>query len=512
MKIKFYVSILVLFFSYHTIIAQEQYLAKIGNTEISASEFNNRFEFTPKVKSDFDSTKVNFLYSIIAEKLWALEAQSLSMDSIPYVYNSVKNIERKLVKDKLYKIEVENKVRIKEREIEEDLAKVNEKRIVNFVFSFNKSEIEDLYARLYSGEIIDSVLIGRVEQKEQVSGIPVIYGQMDKDLEDEIFMLKLNQFSKPIPINDGWIIYSLKDILFNSPNDKNREANRKKVEETIFARKAKLFYNEFYSQYIKGNVINTDKPIFNKLSEEIFKRFEIKGETFYNKNIKKYQLDENQIKIIRNSFSKEQLSSSFIKFEISPISLDKYLLSLELNGFNTNDKNKQSVSHALNSNIKAYIFEELLFREGFSRGLQNSVEIKYELNNWRESFLASYFRHSFLDSVETNETQVKNYYNKIISENKNQVTKTYSEVKEKIKSGLYFNELENLYIDRTVDLAKKYGVSVNINLLNSIQVTDIEMMVYRQLGFGGEITAVPYLQSFYKWKYWLPKSLKQQLP
>ncbi len=202
----------------------------------------------------------------------------------------------------------------------------------------------------------------------------------------------------------------------------------------------------------------------------------------------------------------------FIKFEISPVSLEKYLLNLELNGFSSDKMSKHAIFTAIAKDVKAYIFEELLFREGYSRGLQNSKEIKNELIIWRESFLASYYRHSFLNSIEADDNEAKDVYDKIISENSDSTSKTFDDVKEKIKTGLYFKELENLYIDKTVALVEKYGVSVDTKLLNRIQVTDIEMMVYRSLGFGGEISAVPYLQSFYRWKNWLPRSLKKSLP
>ncbi|MBU0473294.1 MAG: hypothetical protein KKF62_03950, partial [Bacteroidetes bacterium] len=495
------------------VFAQEKFLAKVGNEEISAIEFKKRFEFTPKENNDHDSSKVNFLYSIIAEKLWALEAQSLSLDTIPYVYNSVKNIERKLVKDKLYKIEIESKVKISETEIAEDLPKTNEKRIVNFLFSKRKSEIDSLYNRLVAGELFNSILVNRVEQREQTNGISVIYGQMVKELESEIYSLKLSQFSKPVPINIGWVIYYLKNIEFNQPTDESQiTANRKKVEETIFDRKAKIFYNEFFAKYVKSVVVNTDKKLFSVLGDAIFNSFEDKYETLFNENTKKYQLDEYQIRMVKNNIHETWLASNFIKFEVSPISLEKYLTNLELNGLVTDKMSKWGIAQALSSDIKAYIFEEILFREGYSRGLQNLPEIQNELITWKDSFLASYYRYSLLDSVETDEMQAKDYYNKIISENPDSANRTYDEVKEKIKSGLYFKELENLYIDKTVSLAKKYGISVNTELLNSIKVTNIEMMVYRTLGFGGQITAVPYSQSFYKWKYWLPKSLKELLP
>jgi len=494
-------------------IAQERNIAKIGNINLSAEEFKQRFEFTPKVRSDFDSTKINFLYSLVAEKLWALEAESLSMDTIPYVYNSVKNIERKLVKDKLYKIEVENKVLITEKEIAANSFKIDQKRIMHFLYSKDQNEIERLYDDLIRSASFDSILVSRVEYSEQPKGVPVVFGQMDEDVENEIFSLKLNKFTKPIPVDVGWVVYYLKSIEYDQgENGLTAEAKRKKVKDILFARKAKTFYSEFFNKHILGTVIHSDKQILNQLVDEVYNLFNDSGVKLYNKNNNKYQMDEYQIKIIRNKFTQESLSSDFIKFEISPISLEKYLINLELNGFSCDDITKDAIYKALNNNVKTYIFEEILFREGYSRGLQNSVEVKNDLKTWRESFLASYFRYSFLDSVEPNDSEAKEFYEKIVSENSDAVTETYDEVKEKIKSGLYFKELENLYIDETVTLANKYGVTVDVELLKSIQVTDIEMMVYRSLGFGGQITAVPYLQSFYKWKNWLPKSLKKSLP
>jgi len=511
---KYLYTIVILFFTLNIhLYAQEQNLAKIGNIELSAKEFKHRFEFTPKVKSDFDSTKVNFLYSIIAEKLWALEAESLSMDTIPYVYNSVKNIEKKLVKDKLYKIEVESKVIITESEITENLFKISEKRTMNFLFSKDKNEIEQLYNKLVSGVSFNSLIIGRMEQNQQVNGIPVVFGQMDEKLENIVYLLKLHKFTKPVPLNVGWVIYYLKSIEVVPLEDRNDEkANRKIVEDILFARKAKVFYDEFFNKYIKGNTVYADKQLSHLLENTIFDRYHEEYESLYNENTKQYQFDQYKIKTIREMFTEEELSRDFIKFEISPVSLEKYLLNLELNGFSSDKMSKYAIFTAIAKDVKSYIFEELLIREGYSRGLQNSKEIKNELITWRESFLASYYRHSFLDSIEADDNEAKDVYDKIVSESSDSTTETFDDVKEKIKTGLFFKELENLYIDKTVALAEKYGVSVDTELLNRIQVTDIEMMVYRSLGFGGKITAVPYLQSFYTWKNWLPRSLKKRLP
>lgn len=63
-------------------------VATIGTQAISAADFLERFELMPwpkkDVKSRIEYTKLEFLYSLIAEKLLALEAtnQNIGTDSV----------------------------------------------------------------------------------------------------------------------------------------------------------------------------------------------------------------------------------------------------------------------------------------------------------------------------------------------------------------------------------------------------------------------------------------------
>jgi len=65
--------------------------------------------------------------------------------------------------------------------------------------------------------------------------------------------------------------------------------------------------------------------------------------------------------------------------------------------------------------------------------------------------------------------------------------KDKSKVRNEIKSQKFSDEV----IQETIDLANKYGVSVDEELLKSIQVTNTTTVVYRNFGFGGRLLAVP---------------------
>ncbi|MFH1198412.1 MAG: hypothetical protein V1720_22105 [bacterium] len=94
------------FLALSQIFAQEsKILIEAGNNSIPVEEFKRRFELSPQIQAgkDRDSVKKEFLYTLIAEKLWANQARNLLYDTTDYVKYSVKTIEKMLVRDELYK-------------------------------------------------------------------------------------------------------------------------------------------------------------------------------------------------------------------------------------------------------------------------------------------------------------------------------------------------------------------------------------------------------------------------
>lgn len=73
--------------------------------------------------------------------------------------------------------------------------------------------------------------------------------------------------------------------------------------------------------------------------------------------------------------------------------------------------------------------------------------------------------------------------------------------KEDIYQRLFYQKLNELLEDRTIELANKYGVSINQNFINTELYSDINIFAHRYMGFGGRIAAVPYTTPFFKWYY-----------
>lgn len=89
--------------------------------------------------------------------------------------------------------------------------------------------------------------------------------------------------------------------------------------------------------------------------------------------------------------------------------------------------------------------------------------------------------------------------------------KEFDEIKHELKKEMKGKNISNKMIDNTVKLANKYGVTVNEKLLYNLPVTNYNMMVYRYMGFGGRLLAVPLTPTFIEWVEKWQKS-KQDLP
>ncbi|MFA6438687.1 MAG: hypothetical protein WCX28_05220, partial [Bacteriovoracaceae bacterium] len=75
-------------------------LVTIGNITITRQEFINRYELTPAINrrnGDRETSKAEFLLSMIAEKLLVVKAQQEGWNNDTVLYTAVKEIEQLLV-------------------------------------------------------------------------------------------------------------------------------------------------------------------------------------------------------------------------------------------------------------------------------------------------------------------------------------------------------------------------------------------------------------------------------
>lgn len=574
-----------------TIYGQDQPVATIGNIEISSKEYLKRFELTPRVRTsaNIDSQKTHFLYTLVAEKLWADEARTNNLDTLYSYKQYINNLEKMLVRDALFKDIIESRVNITEQNINDAIEKSRYELNLNFLFSKSKNEIDSLYEQL--GKIgIDSLLETRSEKTEQTEPIKVVFGQLDENLENTLFDLKPGEYTRPIFNEIGWVIYYLKNKRELNPSELGDENELgRHVQKVISDRQKQSLVKNYLNSLLSGVEVNTDGELFQLLAEKLT---QILSEKYSGQTHKSFVLYEDDLIKLINNIPHKLSNRFFIKFKNNPVTFKEFLYYIYFNNFTSSGTDINSVKRSLYNVVQDFISFEVIAREAYEKGYDQNPEVQEELKMWEDNFLSQYLRNTFNAKAKVTELELNQYlseqadsaistkfasltevrlnnlqqaqqiltqlsinYNfsdiierlNILSSNiiktemqpivnygdlasiidnmsKGEVygpivrsdgysiieltdveTREFSNIEknklqtENQKQILFYKKLQSLLTKETVELAEKYGITINENLLNKIEVTEIPTLIYRFYGFGGQTVAAPFANSFYEW-------------
>lgn len=418
MKIKLILIVTFIFLSYSELFNQslgQPYVARVGSKVISASEFLERYELTPgfkrHIKQNDDSNKLEFLFTLIAEKLFSLEAKNLKLDTTEVILFSRKAFERMFVRDKLFQEEIRKKISVTDEELLKATIKNNSKLYVNFLFSEDKNEIEQLYDYLKQGIPFDSILAESPEYEEQKEPIEVLFGQMEESIEDSLFKLKVGQFTKPILTPDGYYIFKLVNKSQNFfLTDKDKENAEKTLVRIVENRKLIKRQKEFYAEYFRNKKVDVEPKLFELLAQKISAIFEYKRKNFTYKENQPTYLDAFDVIKMETEISEDNLYKPFIKFDENPITLKQYIRLLAFDGFNSKEYKINFIRATLDFQIKRFIEHEIFYREGTKRGYHKLPEVQNEVERWLDNYLFQMLQNQIVDSIQVSYEELREYY------------------------------------------------------------------------------------------------------
>jgi len=580
---------------------QVQNVAKIGSTAISEDEFLERYELTPVFgkhkKGNEGENKLKFLYTLIAEKLWALKALEERLDTTEAMLTTFEAFQKMFVRDFVYQKEIRRSVVITEEEESEAYKRNGTKLFVNYLISTDKEEIDNLYNFLNQGIPFDTILAESPELEEQKTPIEIVYGQMDEEVEDILFNLKKGEFSKPILTPDGYYIFRIvnkvETILMNQSE---QDDSYKRARQIVQARKERELFFKFYEERFRDTKVVADAKLLRSLTVQLSQVLEAKAKQRNTKQGDKIYLEPLEVKKILDYYLSDTLNSIIIKFPEDPITLRKFILMLGFDGFSITETSVNEVFSRLNKRTRSFIEQELIAREGLRKGYQNEPEVRSSLKMWFDNYLFQMLQSKFTDTVEVTEQEAYDFYKsyskeykfplrmnigeiltdsleivtKVLQEidngrefkelaklyNKRESTKVndgeygltpvtmlgelgriasmmaigdvygpiklpegysiiklldkeiekiddsrkqFDEMKTKIISDLKYQKVKRFLSTYTADLAIKYGIDINADVLNGIKSTVMNSFGIRYMGFGGRITAAPLLAPQEDW-------------
>jgi parvulin-like peptidyl-prolyl isomerase len=395
---------------------KENVIATIGNQKVSEREFKLRYELVPHYTRDQfneDSSKIDLLNSIIAEKLLAQEANFLGLDTTSYFQYSINQIKEIYVRDELYKRVVDSKVEITKSDIQNALNRRSKFLHVRIISANDSLSIYNYYNQLLHGASFDSLgkITDPIEYDSNKPPLKITYGQMEDDyVEDTLYSLQLGQFSSPIRTTGGWFIFRLNGIDSEVPANANDPNYNRTIKNVIRVRKSRVIGLRYLSQFYKDKKAYIDSTLFLKLVGKISSILieKEKAHDFGREN--KLFLDERSIMKILNDFKNSGDDEYIVKMEGKPIKLKEYLYSLIIYPLLTKDPSFNYVAYLLMENLNKYVQYKFLSEEGFKEGLENISSVKENIKIWHDNYLAKMLRNKFQDSIIISDDDVRKYY------------------------------------------------------------------------------------------------------
>lgn len=406
--------LIVLLFIVYEISAQtkNEIVAKVGNVSISKEEFKKRFEFSPHPRRDnnFDTTltKLDFLKTLIAEKLLAKNAVEKDLDKTEEFISAYKHIRNLYLRDALYRKEVKEKIAVPDSEFAKGKRKILKTLVAKFIFSDDEKEINDIYNELKKGASFDSILATRPESKEQKNAEEITFGKLNEKIEDAVFNLNVGEISKPLELKEGWYIFKVYSFTRKGILD---ETDLKKIERVVTERWENKTYENFYKNFFKKTTINADRKLFDRLYEEL-KKFIHSNEKYFVKKNGKFTLFQPEISKIEKNFSNEELNSVFVKFKEEPVKFKDFLTNLKIDGFDFLKFDDKHIHSRLNSTVFIFIQNELLAREALKRKYDELPDVAFDLKLWKDNFLSNLNMKQIYKTVDVSDEEAYNFFAK----------------------------------------------------------------------------------------------------
>lgn len=590
---KLFFVVLITFYSIIEISGQP--LVKIGNTSISAEEFKLRYESIPmlykKLKGKNTGLERSMLFTLIAEKLFALEAERLNLDKLPHIQKANSHFEKMFVRDALYLTEIREKAKQRSEQLLDFYLTYGSSIITRVIYSDNEKEINNIFNLLKLGTPFDSLFF---ELKGQTyDSLVITIGATSDQIEQTLFPIPEGSISPPIKRDSLWAIYKIiKKFDLTLLDTGGLEQEYRRLMKYAKEKAEREFLTKFREEFFRNKEVKVNGEIFKyfsrKIKEQLEKKYsgsDYKGDKFFLEQLDLLSLEE--------FTPSDSLNLVYFSFENLKIKLIDFIDYLRFDPLFVGKIHIDTVVAAVNIKTRKMIEHELLAAEGFKRGLDKLPSVQKDIRMWRDNYLFRLLLNKKRDEIdkefsssenlitksnevlelkvlmiETSSLEFIEYLFNTISKipSLKNIVEANPELMGEVKltetdwknpsvfgiSAQNLTELEpgeilgpvskengfvvyqlidkrivaegnkqqnNLEIEMakneklleyTVNLANYYNLEVNYELFDSMKLSNINSIIFRYIGFGGKMTAVPLVSPFSDWRMLWENSKKPQ--
>jgi hypothetical protein len=385
-------------------------LATVGAAVITATDFLERFELMPWPRKDMpsknESVKLEFLRSMVAEKLLAVEASAQNIGNDSESVAQQRNLERIFVRDEYYKQQVQPKITVTDGEMKEGMKRFPYELEVEVLAIVSKGDGSILKKRLSQNKNKSSVFDRfRDSLYVPVDTLQIKFGSVAKNIEDAVFAIGKDSLSQPIVTDFGLVMFRLLKWETEPQNARFSQSERlHKVESIIKLRKEEILAKKAFADVTSPQRAEADPALFNRVADTVISMLRSDSVSYGSNG--SYKFPSSAVDQLIKKFAGDR-ERTFITIASGNMSLREVLIGLGNNNILFPSLVSEHIRIVLNNNIKTVIQNELLSREGLRQNLHYTSKVRHDLSVWTDSRKNWLLSRRIIDTVVVSEDEIE---------------------------------------------------------------------------------------------------------
>jgi hypothetical protein len=390
--------------------AQPDTLALINGEPLTSSAFRYRFELSVYPGKDdpgrLDSTKKQFLLSLIAERLLALSVQSENLvDTVDEKIR--KDAEEMFLRDALFRKEVASKVKISRDEVSSGLELSTYFYLVDALYFPDSLDASQFYRNaigLPENQFYAAVRSARVSHDTLQIG----FGESTERIERAFFGREAGFVSQPALTEDGFVVFRVLDRQLDKRfASASLEERQRWVVKIIKGRREEQSGFGYLKKLMHGVRVNVNSRAFRFLAPAIQSRLKLHRPT---PNDPHFHLSSEEITSFRSSFA-GYLNEPILQFDTKSMTLEEVLEKLPFTGFTAQDTTIGEVTSGLHASLKFIAQNYFLSKRTRELGLQNSPEVTNNVRLFLDAVRAFRVAQLKTEATTVTEAEVDSFFN-----------------------------------------------------------------------------------------------------
>lgn len=378
-------------------------VAKAGDLFISEREFIERFELTPALqrnrKNRIEESKMELIYSMIAERLLAQEARQRRLEKDSAFQSAFDEVRKVLARDELYRQEVSGKVQVSLKEVEGGAAQALREILISFIYFPKENAARFVRTQIKKSSDFDWIDVDTSMGATRDTAT-VIWGDAEPAIEESAYKLKKDEVSPVIAAGTGFYILKVEATKRNAVfGSLDPSVLKERVRATLRDRKEKARLNEFVADALRGKTgfarAQVLKPLAHAM-EDVFASTGMSGRVALSESL------ANQVRETCRSVLDDTLAVA------GPVvwSVRQTIQRLQDKGFSLDSAGLRAIGQRLNTQLKVWVQQELLEQEALARKLDQAPGVARQLEAWYESMLAQQMKSYIRRQVRVSEPEI----------------------------------------------------------------------------------------------------------